>query len=155
MKLFLFLIGLCHLLNAQDQTPILEDGSEVLVLKFTIPTQKDQEALSIALDLDETTRLEDISEIILTHLRKAGDRFFASTKALTKELILKSPLIFPKGNHNCHTFRIPGIAKATNENFLAVADMRYNSRRDLQEHIDIDLRISKDKGQTCRPCWVV
>jgi len=206
MKLFLFLIGLCHLLNAQDQTPILKDGSEVLVLKFTIPTQKDQEALSITLDLDETTRLEDISEITITHLRKAGDRLFASTNELTQELILKSPLIFSKGNHqfkvsarikpranllndigirlsgyskssgaqatvkespshplrlaalihkrgnhNCHTFRIPGIAKATNGNLLAVADMRYNSRRDLQEHIDIGLRISKDKGQTWLP----
>jgi sialidase-1 len=69
----------------------------------------------------------------------------------------KSPpnrLAYPihiRHQHHCHTFRIPGIAKAKNGHLLAVADMRYNSRRDLQEHIDIGLRISKDGGQTWTP----
>lgn len=60
-------------------------------------------------------------------------------------------LIHKRGDHNCHTFRIPGITRAKNGNLLAVADMRYNSRKDLQEHIDIGLRISKDGGQTWTP----
>jgi hypothetical protein len=70
--------------------------------------------------------------------------------------ILSHPqrLAFPihkRGNYNCHTFRIPGIARAKNGNLLAVADMRYNSRRDLQGHMDIGLRISQDGGQTWSP----
>lgn len=60
-------------------------------------------------------------------------------------------LIHKRGDHDCHTFRIPGIARAKNGNLLAVADMRYNSRKDLQEHMDIGLRISKDGGQTWTP----
>ncbi|MDG1072408.1 MAG: sialidase family protein, partial [Akkermansiaceae bacterium] len=60
-------------------------------------------------------------------------------------------LIHKRGDHHCHTFRIPGIARAKNGNLLAVADMRYNSRKDLQEHMDIGLRISKDGGKTWNP----
>ncbi|MCL4169439.1 UNVERIFIED_CONTAM: hypothetical protein GTU68_047749, partial [Idotea baltica] len=63
-------------------------------------------------------------------------------------------LAFPihrQGDFDCHTFRIPGIAKANNGDLLAVYDMRYNSRRDLQEHIDIGLSRSRDGGQTWEP----
>lgn len=49
---------------------------------------------------------------------------------------------------DCHTFRIPGIAKANNGDLLAVYDMRYNSQRDLQEDIDIGISRSSDGGQT-------
>ncbi|MDB4629285.1 exo-alpha-sialidase, partial [Akkermansiaceae bacterium] len=59
--------------------------------------------------------------------------------------------IHKRGDYNCHTFRIPGIARSKNGHLLAVADMRYNSRRDLQGHMDIGLRISKDSGQTWSP----
>ena len=59
--------------------------------------------------------------------------------------------IHKRGDYNCHTFRIPGIARSKNGHLLAVADMRYNSRRDLQGHMDIGLRISKDGGQTWSP----
>ena len=53
-----------------------------------------------------------------------------------------------RGQDKCHAFRIPAIARANNGNLLAVYDMRYNSRRDLQEHMDIGLSVSKDGGQT-------
>jgi sialidase-1 len=56
--------------------------------------------------------------------------------------------IHKRGQHKCHTFRIPAIARANNGNLLAVYDMRYNSRRDLQEHMDIGLSMSKDGGQS-------
>ncbi|MCP5536069.1 MAG: exo-alpha-sialidase [Akkermansiaceae bacterium] len=56
--------------------------------------------------------------------------------------------IHKRGQHDCHTFRIPAIARANNGDLLAVYDMRYNSRRDLQEDIDIGLSVSKDGGQT-------
>ena len=56
--------------------------------------------------------------------------------------------IHKRGQHNCHTFRIPAIAKANDGSLLAVYDMRYNSRRDLQEHMDIGLSRSTDGGQS-------
>lgn len=56
--------------------------------------------------------------------------------------------IHKRGQHNCHTFRIPAIARTNSGTLLAVYDMRYNSRKDLQEHMDIGLSRSTDGGQT-------
>lgn len=56
--------------------------------------------------------------------------------------------IHQRGEFGCHTFRIPGIARTNKGTLLAVYDMRYNSARDLQEHMDIGLSRSEDGGQT-------
>lgn len=57
-------------------------------------------------------------------------------------------IIHKQGDHNCHTFRIPGIAVTNDGTLLAVYDMRYRSRRDLQGHMDIGLSRSTDGGKT-------
>lgn len=57
-------------------------------------------------------------------------------------------VIHRQGDNNCHTFRIPGIAVTNNGTLLAVYDMRYRSRRDLQGHMDIGLSRSVDGGET-------
>lgn len=57
-------------------------------------------------------------------------------------------VIHRQGEHSCHTFRIPGIAKTNEGTLLAVYDMRYRSRRDLQGHMDIGLSRSTDGGKT-------
>lgn len=56
--------------------------------------------------------------------------------------------IHKTGDHKTHTFRIPACTKANDGSLLAVYDMRYNSARDLQEHMDIGLSRSTDGGQT-------
>lgn len=57
-------------------------------------------------------------------------------------------IIHSRGQHDCHTFRIPGLARTNDGTLLAVYDMRYNSRKDLQEHMDIGLSRSTDGGKT-------
>lgn len=57
-------------------------------------------------------------------------------------------VIHRQGEHGCHTFRIPGIAVTNSGTLLAVYDMRYRSRRDLQGHMDIGLSRSTDGGKT-------
>ena len=57
-------------------------------------------------------------------------------------------VIHRQGDDNCHTFRIPGIAVTNSGTLLAVYDMRYRSRRDLQGHMDIGLSRSSDGGET-------
>ncbi|MDE0863577.1 MAG: sialidase family protein [Rubripirellula sp.] len=57
-------------------------------------------------------------------------------------------VIHSQGEDNCHTFRIPGIAVTNKGTLLAVYDMRYRSRRDLQGHMDIGLSRSTDGGKT-------
>jgi sialidase-1 len=60
-------------------------------------------------------------------------------------------IIHRQGDANCHTFRIPAIARTVEGTLLAVYDMRYESRRDLQGHMDIGLSRSTDGGQTWKP----
>ena len=57
-------------------------------------------------------------------------------------------VIHKGGDFGCHTFRIPGLAKTNRGTLLAVFDMRYESRRDLQGHMDIGLSRSVDGGET-------
>jgi len=57
-------------------------------------------------------------------------------------------IIHRQGDDNCHTFRIPGIARTNKGTLLGVYDLRYNSRRDLQGHMDIGLSRSTDGGKT-------
>ncbi|EMI28970.1 sialidase (Neuraminidase) [Rhodopirellula europaea SH398] len=59
-----------------------------------------------------------------------------------------SVILHRQGDHDCHTFRIPGIARSNAGTLLAVYDMRYDSRRDLQGHMDIGLSRSTDGGKT-------
>ena len=60
----------------------------------------------------------------------------------------KVTIIHKQGQFDCHTFRIPAMATTNKGTLLAVYDMRYNSRRDLQGHMDIGLSRSTDGGET-------
>lgn len=71
---------------------------------------------------------------------RAGDALQANRRP--------SIILHEQGDDNCHTFRIPGIARSNDGTLLAVFDMRYNSRRDLQGHMDIGLSRSVDGGNT-------
>ncbi|MDA7666199.1 glycoside hydrolase [bacterium] len=57
-------------------------------------------------------------------------------------------IIHRQGEQDCHTTRIPAMARTNVGTLLAVYDLRYNSSKDLQEHIDIGLSRSADGGKT-------
>lgn len=54
-----------------------------------------------------------------------------------------------------HTYRIPGLATAKDGSLLAVYDVRRESARDLQGHIDIGINRSTDGGNTWLPLQIV
>ena len=60
----------------------------------------------------------------------------------------KVTIIHKQGQFDCHTFRIPAMVATSKGTLLAVYDMRYKSRRDLQGHMDIGLSRSTDGGET-------
>ena len=60
----------------------------------------------------------------------------------------KVTIIHKQGEFDCHTFRIPAMVTTNKGTLLAVYDMRYKSRRDLQRHMDIGLSRSTDGGET-------
>jgi len=52
------------------------------------------------------------------------------------------------GDDNARGYRIPGITTTKKGTLLSVYDIRYNSARDLQGHMDIGLSRSTDGGKT-------
>jgi len=52
------------------------------------------------------------------------------------------------GDDGVAAFRIPGMVTSNRGTLLGVYDVRYNNSVDLQEHVDIGLSRSTDKGQT-------
>ena len=56
---------------------------------------------------------------------------------------------------NCHTYRIPGLVTTNEGTLIAVYDNRYNSKKDLQEDIDVGMSRSTDGGQTWEPMKVI
>ncbi|HET8737434.1 MAG TPA: sialidase family protein [Pricia sp.] len=54
-----------------------------------------------------------------------------------------------------HTYRIPGLARTKEGSLLAVYDVRYRSKRDLQGDIDIGVSRSTDGGNTWDPMRIV
>ena len=79
-----------------------------------------------------------------------GVEFTDGSKVLTRSVhrFRAAAPIHLRGEHDCHTTRIPAIARTNSGTLLAVYDLRYNSAKDLQEHIDIGLSRSTDGGQT-------
>lgn len=59
-----------------------------------------------------------------------------------------------KGWDGVNTYRIPGIATTNAGTLLAVYDVRYESARDLQGHIDIGVSRSTNRGQSWEPMRV-
>lgn len=55
------------------------------------------------------------------------------------------------GDDGSFAYRIPGLVTTNKGTILAVYDVRYNNSVDLQEHVDVGLSRSTDKGQTWDP----
>jgi len=184
--------------------PILMDGTEQIVLRFSLTTKNACELRNIVLSHDGTTDLGNIRRVSVQRHDKNGETRFSDYKSpiqrttlhvgdlrleagthrfsiqyaidpgakLTNRLAADVIMmgfsdgttwrnkklsirqlrlahnIHKRGQADCHTFRIPAIAKTNSGTLLAVYDMRYNSRKDLQEHIDIGLSRSTDGGQS-------
>lgn len=59
------------------------------------------------------------------------------------------------GDDGCKGYRIPGMVTTNKGTLLATYDIRWDSRRDLQGHMDIGLSRSVDGGQTWEPMRAV
>ena len=60
----------------------------------------------------------------------------------------KFAITHKQGQFECHTFRTHTIATTSKGTSLAVYDMRYKSRQDLHEQMDIGLSRLTDDGDT-------
>ncbi|MCC8071841.1 MAG: exo-alpha-sialidase [Bacteroidales bacterium] len=58
------------------------------------------------------------------------------------------------GDDGSASYRIPGLVTSNDGSLLGVYDIRWNNSADLQEHVDIGVSRSTDKGQTWDPMRV-
>ncbi|MBT7214238.1 MAG: hypothetical protein HN869_03410, partial [Verrucomicrobia bacterium] len=83
MKIFLALLTWFLTLQSQSSTtPLFNDGTEIPLLTFQIPTTEEKTLSSI--EFSGSKHLKDIAKISLTHHRKAGNRLFAASQTITK-----------------------------------------------------------------------
>ena len=127
-----------------------------------------------ATDLVFTGQLEvtDTTRLILTltmndNVHLSGKIMVTVQKLVTREGIVKAAKQEPQDylrfglalrRHNddgVHTYRIPGLTTTNNGTLLAVYDVRRESARDLQGHMDIGLSRSTDGGISWEPMQIV
>ena len=68
--------------------------------------------------------------------------------------VLTEQVLFKKGDHGYHTFRIPSLLVTQKGSILAFCEARKNNRHDAGD-IDLVLRRSEDSGQTWGPMSIV
>ncbi|MBK1826646.1 sialidase family protein [Haloferula rosea] len=116
-------------------------------LSGTVRLPQGRHSLELQAAVQPGTDTRDALTLSCTAVRFADGSIFKLQPAEPSTIRLAYP-IHKQGQFDCHTFRIPAIARAKDGSLLAVYDMRYNSRRDLQEHMDIGLSRSTDGGIT-------
>ncbi|MDB4759416.1 glycoside hydrolase [Akkermansiaceae bacterium] len=148
---------------------------EIHVNKIPLLVGEESPLMTVRFNFDQARRVKRVlaSSDQLTGLQLKGDQLvgtLAATADLSEAITLNfegvefedgkkllSPMkatyragypIHRQGEVDCHTTRIPGIARTNKGTLLAVYDLRYNSAKDLQEHMDIGLSRSTDGGQT-------
>jgi len=148
---------------------------EIIVNKIPLLLGKENPLMTLRFNFDQPRRVKRVlaSSSQLSDLKLKGDQLVGTLSPkvdLSKTIVLDfqgvefedgekllSPVeasyraaypIHQQGEYECHTTRIPGIAKTNKGTLLAVYDLRYNSAKDLQEHMDIGLSRSTDGGQS-------
>ncbi len=131
------------MINSQ---PAKREG-EGSVLSHTFDLKKGKNELFVTIQLKKGTPL---NETVVTRVEKLtlADGTELKPASNTSVPLRVAYPIHHQGDFDCHTFRIPGIAKTNAGTLLAVYDMRYDSRKDLQGHMDIGLSRSEDGGET-------
>lgn len=79
----------------------------------------------------------------------------AAIEIVSSTVLRPGVVVRERGDDGVHTCRIPGLVATNRGTLLAVYDVRYESSRDLQGHIDIGLSRSVDLGTTWEPMRIV
>ncbi|MDU1891548.1 MAG: exo-alpha-sialidase [Dysgonomonas sp.] len=128
--------------------------NEKMIFDQNITTNKDTFSLWVAVRLKDTIQLDNRIDINCQAISTSKGNIKIDNSYLQNPLRVGVAL----RHHNqdsVHTSRIPGLATSKKGTLLAIFDARYESRRDLQGHMDIALHRSTDKGKTWQPMQIV
>jgi len=140
--------------NKEPITLFAETGSIKESNTFTgaLPLQKGTTYLRLVLTLKESADAGAFLNINATSVKLNTGRLEIAPDNYSNRLGIA---LRQHTQDNVHTYRIPGLATASDGTLLATYDVRYDGERDLQGNIDIGLSRSTDKGKTWQPMQIV
>jgi len=131
------------------------------IQNFSKPSSKGHQVLAegknylwISYKLPGTTNLKGKVKASIAHVTIDGKNL--APKKRGDNLKLRTGVAVR--NHwvdNVHTYRIPGLATSNKGTLMAIYDVRRESGRDLQGHMDIGLSRSFDGGNNWEPMQIV
>jgi sialidase-1 len=118
------------------------------VLKFNYSPEKDS-YIALSCRLKANTNLLHRFSLSVSEAVINGENVKVHQK--NTHILRPAVKVRHKGDDNSKGYRIPGMVTTNNGSLLACYDVRYESMRDLQGHMDIGISRSTDKGQTWEP----
>lgn len=124
-------------------------------MSFTNEVQVNQDSLSfwVAVTLKDTVSLDHRVQVNCNRVKTTKGNLKILDK--TSKPLRVGVAVRQKGQDECVSSRIPGLATSNKGTLLAIFDARYDYPRDLQGNIDIALHRSTDKGVTWQPIQTV
>ncbi|MCK0135699.1 sialidase family protein [Arenibacter sp. S6351L] len=104
----------------------------------------------VSYELTDNVDLTDKVYTDIDYVTIGDKKFVVSNHTGTKALRL-GVAVRQHQEDNVHTYRIPGLTTTKDGSLLAVYDVRRESGRDLQGHMDIGVSRSIDNGNTWEP----
>jgi len=113
----------------------------------------DKNYLWVALELADDADLENKVSVSMNYIQLGDYKFAPANRSGVKYLRL-GVAVRQHWDDNVHTYRIPGLSTTNEGTLLAIYDVRRESGRDLQGHIDIGVSRSPDGGKSWEPMQI-
>lgn len=104
----------------------------------------------VTCELAENVGLTSKIEVALENVTLDGDKIFPATTSGV-DFLRTGVAVRQHWDDDVHTYRIPGLTTTKKGTLLAIYDVRRESGRDLQGHMDIGVSRSTDDGNTWEP----
>jgi len=104
----------------------------------------------VSCELSDNVDLKSHVSILFNHV-SLDDKKLSPIKTEGVPYLRTGVAVRKQWDDNVHTYRIPGLTTTNKGTLLAIYDIRRESGRDLQGHIDIGISRSTDGGNTWEP----
>ncbi len=123
---------------------------EVQSITDTLNLEKGENYFWVSIDLSDNADLLSQLSIRLESVI-IGDLKYTEVVHCNEQRLRTGVALRQHGDEGVHTYRIPGLATSKEGTLLATYDVRYESGRDLQGHMDIGVSRSIDEGESWEP----
>ena len=101
----------------------------------------------VSIQLAKKAKLSDKLSVRVTGAR--GDKAIGLKMVSPEGIVHRTGVgVRHSGDDGVHSYRIPGLVTSVKGTLVATYDIRHNSSRDLQEHIEVGVSRSTDGGRT-------